>query len=105
MALLTIEEFVRLTYDPRVGVAPIGEEPAIATQVVDFTAGEATSAEFNAGTNFIAISSDTAGHFLIGAAPTALAATSPHIHAGGEIFRGLLNKEGAGSGLKLSVIQ
>ena len=105
MALLTISEFVRMAYDPRTGSVPVGEEPSIATQVIDFGSGEAKSDPFNAATNFIAISSDTAGHFLIGVNPTALAAVSPHIHAGGEIFRGLLNKEGAGSGLILSVIK
>jgi len=104
MALLTITEFVRQASDPMGGVFPAGEEPAIATQVVDFTAGEVKSATFNAKTSFIAIVADTAGNFLIGASPTAVADTSPIIPANVELHRGLLKNADQGSGLKLSVI-
>ena len=105
MAILFIEEFVRQGFDPRQGIVPAGEEPAIASQFVDFTAGVTQSAVFNAETNFIAFLSDTLGYFLFGTNPTAITAQSHRIAADVEIYRGLLRNASAGSGLRLSIIQ
>lgn len=104
MAILFISEFVRQGFEPRQGIVPAGEEPAIATQIVDFTGGVAQSSTFNAKTNFIAMIADTAGYFVFGTAPTAVTLVSPRLAADVEIYRGLLSNAGLGSGLQVSII-
>lgn len=103
MAKLYISEYVRMSLDPHTAAVPVGEEPAIAEQVVDFTSGEEKSAAFNAETRFIRMWSDTECFVTFGANPTAVSGTSPGVTAKVAEYRGLLRKID-GSALRLSVI-
>jgi hypothetical protein len=49
----------------------VAGEPHITTQVVDFSGGVASSAAFNAATQFIRLWCDTQASYLVGTAPTA----------------------------------
>lgn len=53
------------------GVGPMPMEPPLAEQVVDYNAGEAKSAAFNAKTRFVRVQADSIASVLFGTAPTA----------------------------------
>lgn len=96
--ILTISEYANLADDERDRVIPAVKEPPLATQVVDFTAGENKSAVFHARTRFVRMYTDTACFFLFGTSPTAVTQSSPGMAAGQtEIF-------GVGKDLRVSVI-
>lgn len=65
-----IAEFVRMPIQQgsNMGVA---ENPPVAEQVVDYTAGVAASAVFNVKTRYLRITVDSIASFLVGEAPVA----------------------------------
>ncbi|MGI9507333.1 MAG: hypothetical protein ACR2RE_30185 [Geminicoccaceae bacterium] len=103
MAILHIAEYTELARDGNGNVMPVGKEPAIATQEVDFTAGEAKSSAFQDATTLVRLFSDTAGHFLVGAAPTATTAQDVPIAANAAEYFGVSPRSVAG--LKISIVQ
>lgn len=57
---------------------PVATEPAVADQVVDFTAGETDSAAFNAATRIVRLYADTDCHIIFHAtAPVATTSKQP----------------------------
>ncbi|HET7156084.1 MAG TPA: hypothetical protein VFI87_12030 [Hyphomicrobiaceae bacterium] len=74
MAKLYITEFTRISTHVVGGApVPIAPLPAVAEQVVDFSAGEAKSATFNAATNYVRVHADAGCSILMGDNPTATA--------------------------------
>lgn len=66
-----VTEYARGTLDGRTYI-PSGEEPAIKTQVVDYTAGAAATAlAFDKNTRFVRIHVDSICSFKFGTAPVA----------------------------------
>lgn len=96
MATMIISEYARMSRDDTGNLVPVGEEPAVATQVVSFTTSTA-SAAFNANTEFIRVIADAKAHFAIAASPTATA-NSPYIASNTPEYFGLNNT----SGLKIA---
>lgn len=74
MAKLYITEYADLRYMS-------GLEPAIATQLVDFTAGVTASAEFNAETRFVRLHTDALASIVFGISPVATT-SHPRMAAG-----------------------
>ena len=103
MAILYIAEYTELATDANGNVMPVGKEPAIATQKVDFTSGATQSAAFQDATTLIRMWSDTAGFFLVGANPTATTADDEPISASTAEYWGVAPRTIAG--LKLSIVQ
>ena len=68
---------------------PTGQEPALAEQVVNITAGSVQSAAFNANTKFIRVHTDAICSYEIGASPTATANT-PRMAANTTEFFGVV---------------
>lgn len=98
-----VTEYARGTLDGRMFL-PSGEEPAIATQVIDYTAGVAASATFNVKTRFIRVHVDSIASMKVGAAPVA-AVTDARLAANATEYFGLPAPAGeVGSGLKISFI-
>lgn len=98
-----ISEYARGTLDPRTFL-PSGEEPAVATQVVDYSGGAAASATFNVKTRFIRVHVDSIASFKVAAAPVA-AVTDARMAANATEYFGLPNSTGeTGSGLKIGFI-
>ncbi len=58
------------------GALQVPQEPPLAVQVIDFTAGSTASAALQPGTKFVSIQLDTAGHIQFAASPTATSTTS-----------------------------
>jgi hypothetical protein len=75
MPFLYIEEYVTSAATAR-GLIPAAQQPPIATQKIDFTAGEAKSAAFNPQTRFVRIHCDAVCSFVFGNNPTATAASA-----------------------------
>ncbi len=103
MAILHIAEYTELARDANDNVMPVGKEPAIATQEVDFTSAEAKSAAFQDATTLVRLWSDTAGFFLVGANPTATTAEDVPIAASTAEYFGVAPRTIAG--LKISIVQ
>lgn len=101
MAKLYVTEYSNVYY-VKGRQMPAPQEPAVATQVIDFTAGATLSAAFNASTTLVRLAPDTACYLIFGSATTtvAVSASSPPLAAGATEFRAL-----SASGLYLSVIQ
>ncbi len=98
-----ISEYARGTLDGRTFI-PSGEEPAIANQVVDYTAGAAASATLNAQTRFVRIHVDSIASFVFGANPTATV-NNARLAANATEYFGVPNDpQLQGSGLKISFI-
>lgn len=70
MAKVYITEYARQALDAR-GLVMAPEEPPLATQVLDTTAGVQQSAAFNAETRFVRIHTDGIISYLFGTNPTA----------------------------------
>ena len=102
MTKLYISEYARVTQASGPGNAALQapEEPPLATQVVDFTAGAAQSAAFNAKTRFVRVHADAICSVKFGAAPTATV-NDPRFAAGQTELRGV---PGDGSAAKVSAI-
>ena len=99
MAKLFIGEYEHLATDGKGNVIAAVQEPALTEQVVDFTAGEAKSANFDKRTRFVRVHTDTACNFKFGADPTAVnGANQPMVSGQTEVF-GV-----PGSKIKVSVI-
>ena len=75
----------------------VGQEPAIAAQVVAIGGASAQSAAFNAKTKFVRINTDAICSVLFGSNPTATA-DSPRMSAGATEFFGIV------AGHKVAVI-
>lgn len=75
MSSLYIEEYVTSAIGAR-GPVQCAQQPPIATQKLDYTAGVAQSAAFNAQTLFVRISADTPCSFAFGINPTATVASA-----------------------------
>lgn len=92
MTKLYVSEYARLTetYGPGGVPAQAPEEPPIATQVVDYSAGTAVSSAFNAKTRFVRIHADSICSVKFGTGSLAAAATTdPRMAADQTEFRGL----------------
>ena len=100
MALLFISEYRNMATDAFGKPIPIGEEPAVVTQVVAVTTPSTPSAAFNSSTRFIKMHSDTTCHIEFGTAPVAVAATDHRLVAGTTEFFGVI----PGSALKVACI-
>lgn len=77
--------------------ADIARQPAILTQVVDFTAGATASAAFSAATTFVRAWSDTKCCLKFGTAPVATTSDMP-------LSLGVSETFGVAPGQKLSAI-
>lgn len=75
-----------------------GREPAIAVQLVDYGAGHAESAAFNAKTRFIRLHTDAICSYKFSTAGTAAATTDPRMAANQTEFFGVI------AGDKVSII-
>ena len=80
MAKLWVQEYAKQGTDASGFAAPVGEEPALASQVIDFAAGSTVSAAFHADTKFIRLWSDAESHVAFGTG--ALAAGSGNLPIG-----------------------
>lgn len=98
-----ISEYARGTLDGRTFL-PSGEEPAVATQVVDYTAGVAASATLNAQTRFVRVHTDAICSFKFGAAPVATVNDARMAANATEYFGVPNDPQLTGSGLKISFI-
>jgi hypothetical protein len=65
------------------------QEPALAVQVVDYTAGTAASSAFNAKTRFVRIHCDSSCSVKFGGTSVTAAVTDPRMAADQTEFRGL----------------
>lgn len=98
-----ISEYARGTLDGRTFI-PSAEEPALATQVVDYTAGVAASATLNVKTRFVRVHVDSIASYKFGTAPVA-ATTDARMAANATEYFGVPNSPlETGSGLKISFI-
>lgn len=102
MTKLYVTEYAELTLvgTPNGVPAQCPKEPPLASQVVDFTAGAAQSAAFNAKTTFVRLQSDAACSVKFGADPTATT-SDQRLAADQETYRGVA---GDGSAAKVSAI-
>jgi hypothetical protein len=97
---LYVEEYARQAKDNRGQTVAAGEQPPLAVQKVDFSAGAAASAAFNAKTVFVRIHTNAICSRVFSAAGTAAAVTDPRMVAGQTEFHGVIQ----GSGMKVSAI-
>ncbi len=74
MTKLYVSEYLGLATAAQSDSVDVVAAPSIADQVVDYTAGVATSAAFNALTSFIEVCADSACSIALGTAPTATTA-------------------------------
>jgi hypothetical protein len=83
MTKLYVSEYARMTQasGPGNAVVQAPEEPPLAVQVVDFTAGAAQSAAFNAKTRFVRLHADAICSVKFAANPTATV-NDPRLAAG-----------------------
>jgi hypothetical protein len=91
MTKLFINEYVRATAISGPGGVTLQapEEPPLATQVVDYTAGVAQSAAFNAKTRFVLLHNDSICAIKFGSNPTAVSGTDMRRAANQTTFHGL----------------
>jgi hypothetical protein len=87
MASLYITEYSSLQ-QAGFGTVPVGKEPAVATQKVDFTGGETQSAPFGNTTRFIELHPDAVCSVLFGEEPHANT-NHPRITSGQSKFFGV----------------
>lgn len=88
MTKLYVTEYIGLMPQPPGAQGQVPMEPPLAEQVVDYTAGHAESAAFNAATRLVRLHTDAICSVLIGTAPTA-ATTKGRMAAGQTEFRGV----------------
>lgn len=98
-----VTEYARGTLDGRTFI-PSGEEPAIATQVVDYTAGTTASTVFNVKTRFVRIHVDSIASFVFAVAPVATTANARMAANTTEYFGVPNSPAETGSGLKVAFI-
>jgi len=75
MTKLYVTEYAGVAYITPGGV-PVPQNPPIASQVVDYTAGVAASTAFNPATKLIRIHADSICSVAFGTAPTATTGTA-----------------------------
>lgn len=102
---LYITEYAQVAVDSLNRSVLCGQEPPLAEQVVDYSAGAAASTAFNADTRFVRIHTDSICSVLFGTAPTATTSTGRMV-AGQTEFRGVDPTKGspAQGALKVSAI-
>ena len=66
MALLYIQEYGSISRQGDRKTMPVGQEPAEASQIKDFTSGETDSDAFGVGTHLVRLESDTDCHLKFG---------------------------------------
>jgi hypothetical protein len=98
MARLSIREYEHISAVSR-GIVPVGEEPAIANQVIFITGASQASASFQERTRFVRIHTDTTCSLDWGVAPVAVAGECDMVAGQTEYF-GVVNA----SQLKVAVI-
>lgn len=89
MSRMFITEYERMTEVTGGYRVAVGEEPAIAEQVIAFTGTAGVSAAFNIRTKFVRIELDGIGNLLFGTAPTAVTGASKRLTAGQTEFYGV----------------
>lgn len=92
-----IAEYTQLARDNQGRLLTIPQEPPIVEQVVDYGAGEAKSAAFNAETKIIRVHVDSIASILVGANPTATTSKQ-------RFFAGQTEYKSVTPGDKISVI-
>ena len=91
MTKLWITEYAELATDSRGNIIPVGQEPFVAKQLVDYGAGAALSSAFNERTKFIRINTDANVHINIGpGTPTTATNAYPRMTAGATEFFGVV---------------
>lgn len=81
MSELVITEYENLGRDLSGVLIPVGEEPALTTQLVSFTSSSIQSVAFNAKTRFVRVIADVDTRLLFGTNPTAIQ-TNLHLPSG-----------------------
>lgn len=104
MTKLYVTEYcgLKLVSGPNGVPAQCPEEPPLAEQVVDYSAGAAASAAFNAKTKFIRVHADSICSRLIAAAPVATTAKA-RMSADQTEYIGLPPDHGSGAALSGTV--
>jgi len=89
MTKLYVTEYASLAM-PQVGgmLAQVPMEPPLAEQVLDYSAGHAESAAFNAKTTLVRVAPDSIASVVFGTAPVA-AVTNARFAAGQTEYRGV----------------
>lgn len=106
---LFIAEYAQVAVDSRDRTVLCGQEPPIAEQVVDYSAGVAASTAFNASTKFIRVHTNAICSVLIGTTPVA-GITNKRMVAGQTEFMGVDASKnggiagGGGTPMKISAI-
>lgn len=85
MSRLFVEEYATSALSFRGGL-PAAQQPPLATQVIDYTAGAVQSAAFNAKTTFVRIHCDASCSYSFGTNPTATTSTARLPTGGTEYF-------------------
>lgn len=88
MSIIYISEYDQLASQEYGPPVPVGLEPAIATQVKDYSGGVVQSDTFNANTRFVMVHTDAACHVKFGAGPTATT-SNQRLPADATIFFGV----------------
>ena len=89
MAIMYIREYSRLAKDSNGDTIQAGQEPAIASQFITYTATAELSAVFNARTKFIRIFIDADGFIDVGDSPVAVTLQSMPLSARAPEFFGV----------------
>lgn len=99
-----ISEYARGTLDGRTFI-PSAEEPSLASQVVDYTAGAAVSTLLNAKTRFVRIHVDSIASFKVSTAGTLATTADARMAANATEYFGVPNSPlETGSNMKFSFI-
>ncbi len=89
MAIFTIREYSRLAKDVNGYAIPVGEEPAIATQVKTTSGASQNLTAFHELTRFILIGCDGICNWTVGATPTAVVGGAGRLAADEHMFFGV----------------
>jgi hypothetical protein len=89
MTKATVTEYAGLMPSPVGGQGQIPLQPPLAEQQVDYTAGHAESAAFNAKTLLVRIEVDSIAAYTFGAAPVANTTGSARLVAGQTEYHGV----------------
>lgn len=102
MAKLWITEYADMAYDGNGEVIYAGEEPHLADQVVDYTAGSTQSAALNTATRYVRLVSDAACHIAkFGVTPATT--NHPRFPANAPEFAAI-DPSLVGTGLRIAVV-
>ncbi len=101
MSIFSVREYARLAKDSNGHGIPVGEEPAIATQVITTSGVSQNLSAFQESTRFILIGCDGICNWAIGTAPTAAVGAAGRLAADEHLFLGVA---GLKAPLKIAVI-